>query len=54
MIIEVDGGINAETAAQAAKSGATVLVAGSSVFCAADAAKAISEIRTAAEKAIVG
>ena len=54
MIIEVDGGINAETAAQAAKSGATVLVAGSSVFRAADAAKAISEIRTAAEKAIVG
>mgnify|MGYP002546905465 CR=1 FL=1 len=51
---EVDGGINAETAAQAAKSGATVLVAGSSVFRAADAAKAISEIRTAAEKAIVG
>ena len=54
MIIEVDGGINAESAAQAAKSGATVLVAGSSVFRAADAAKAISEIRTAAEKAIVG
>ena len=47
--IEVDGGINAETAAIAAAAGANVLVAGSSVFLAEDAEKAISDIRSAAE-----
>ena len=49
--IEVDGGINAETAAIAANAGANVLVAGSSVFAAEDAQKAISDMREAAEKA---
>ncbi len=49
--IEVDGGINAETAAIAAAAGADVFVAGSSVFAAADAEKAIADIREAAEKA---
>ena len=49
--IEVDGGIGAETAAIAAAAGANVLVAGSSVFGAADAEKAISDIRVAAETA---
>ncbi len=49
--IEVDGGIGAETAAIAAAAGANVLVAGSSVFGAADVEKAISEMREAAEKA---
>ena len=49
--LEVDGGIGAETAAIAAAAGANVLVAGSSVFGAADAEKAISEMRCAAEKA---
>lgn len=47
--IEVDGGINTETAAIAAAAGANVLVAGSSVFHAEDAKKAISDIRAAAE-----
>lgn len=46
--IEVDGGINAETAAICAKAGANVFVAGSSVFRADDAGKAISEIRASA------
>jgi ribulose-phosphate 3-epimerase len=49
--VEVDGGINAETAAIAAAAGANVLVAGSSVFGASDAEKAIAEMREAAEKA---
>ena len=49
--IEVDGGINTETAAIAAAAGANVLVAGSSVFAAADAEKAIADMREAAEKA---
>lgn len=47
--IEVDGGINTESAAIAAAAGANVLVAGSSVFHAEDAKKAISDIRAAAE-----
>ena len=47
--IEVDGGIGAETAAIAAKAGANVLVAGSSVFASSDAKKAIADIRAAAE-----
>lgn len=51
--VEVDGGINAETAAIAAKAGANVLVAGSSVFAASDAEKAIADMRAAAEKAYV-
>lgn len=49
--IEVDGGINAETAAIAAEAGANILVAGSSVFAAADVEKAIADMRSSAEKA---
>ena len=49
--IEIDGGINAQTAAIAAAAGANVLVAGSSIFGAKDAARAVSDIRTAAENA---
>ena len=51
--IEVDGGINAETAALAASSGANVMVAGSSVFNSPDAAQAITDIRLAAERAYI-
>jgi ribulose-phosphate 3-epimerase len=43
--IEVDGGINAETARVAIQSGANVLVAGTSVFGASDYAKAIRDLR---------
>jgi len=46
--IEVDGGINVETAPVAAKAGATVLAAGSFVFCAPDPAAAIASLRTVA------
>ncbi len=43
--IEVDGGIHADTAAIARESGANVLVAGTGVFRAQDAALAIKELR---------
>lgn len=52
--IQVDGGINAETAKIAAAAGANIFVAGSSVFGAKDAAKAVSDIRHAAEESYVG
>ena len=45
--IQVDGGINAVTAAEVKKAGADVLVAGSAVFKAADCAAAIKELREA-------
>ena len=44
--IEVDGGINAETAPLAIKAGATVLVAGSYVFSADDIAARVKEIKS--------
>lgn len=43
--IEVDGGINVQTAPRVIEAGATVLVAGSAVFGQADYAKAIAELR---------
>jgi ribulose-phosphate 3-epimerase len=43
--IEVDGGINPETAGAAIKAGANVLVAGSAVFYSSDYKKAIESIR---------
>lgn len=43
--IEVDGGINAETAALCVKAGATMLVSGSSVFKAADPAALIAQMQ---------
>ncbi|RYZ39091.1 MAG: ribulose-phosphate 3-epimerase [Myxococcaceae bacterium] len=43
--IEVDGGINAETAKRVVAAGATVLVAGSYVFGSKDYAKAIQSLR---------
>ena len=45
--IEVDGGIDAATAALCARAGANVMVAGSSTFRAADMAAAIRAIRDA-------
>ena len=48
-IIQVDGGINAETAARVGAAGATCLVAGNAVYCSADPAASIAEIRSAAE-----
>lgn len=49
--IEVDGGIAPDTARLAAAEGASVLVAGSSVFGAQDRAQAISALREAAASA---
>jgi len=45
--IEVDGGIAADTARLATEAGASVLVAGSSVFGVRDRAKAMAELRGA-------
>jgi ribulose-phosphate 3-epimerase len=52
-VIEVDGGENATTAAQAVAAGATAIVAGSSIFGAKDYAKAIAEIRAGVAAAAV-
>ncbi len=46
--IQVDGGINRDTAAAVVRAGATVLVAGSAIFESGDIARAVSEIRKAA------
>jgi ribulose-phosphate 3-epimerase len=46
--IEVDGGIDAETARETAAAGATLFVAGSSIFGSADPAAAYGEIAAAA------
>lgn len=51
LLIEVDGGINASTAAVAAAAGANVLVAGSAIFGASDPQQAMQDIRQAAEAA---
>lgn len=45
LIIEVDGGINAETGAQCIQAGAQALVAGSYIFGASDRKKAIAGLR---------
>ena len=49
ILIQVDGGINETTIREAALAGADVSVAGTSVFGAADAAKAIADLKTACE-----
>ena len=51
--IEVDGGENPATAAQAAAAGATAIVAASAIFGAKDYAKAIADIRARAAAAAV-
>ena len=43
--IEVDGGVSGANAGRLIKAGATMLVAGSSVFKAEDPARAIAELR---------
>jgi len=47
-LIEVDGGINLETAPIVAKAGAQILVAGAAVFAQADPQQAVKDIRQAA------
>lgn len=48
--IEVDGGIDATTAAAVVQAGATMLVAGTAVFRQPDIGKAIQSLRNAAQK----
>jgi ribulose-phosphate 3-epimerase len=50
--IEIDGGINVDTAGDAAAAGADILVAGSAVFHAPDPLAAAHEILAAAEQAL--
>ena len=50
-VIEVDGGEDVTTAAQAAAAGATAIVAGSAIFNTPDYAKAIAAIRASATAA---
>jgi ribulose-phosphate 3-epimerase len=52
-VIEVDGGENATTAAEAAAAGATAIVAGSAIFGTKDYAKAIAELRAKATAAVM-
>ena len=54
LMVEVDGGINADTIEQAAAAGADVFVAGSAVYGAEDPAKAIAALRRQAAAAIRG
>ncbi len=52
--LEVDGGVNPDTAAEVVRSGANVLVAGSAIFRAPDIVRAMQNIREAANKAEAG
>ena len=54
LLVEVDGGINADTIEQAAEAGADVFVAGSAVYGADDPAKAIAALRAQAAAADAG
>jgi len=51
--IQVDGGIDVNTAPQVVKAGATCLVSGSSIFAANDIKKAFDELKTAAKNALL-
>ena len=50
IFIEVDGGINDETAKKVISAGANVLVAGSYIFCKDDYAEAILRLKTAGDR----
>ena len=50
--IEIDGGVSPSNAAQLAKAGASILVAGSSIFQSDDAKSMISSLRTAAQRGL--
>jgi len=51
LIVEIDGGINADTIEQAAEAGVDCFVAGSAVYGAADPAGAVAKLRQQAGKA---
>jgi ribulose-phosphate 3-epimerase len=52
ILLEVDGGINGDTAADVIDAGANVLVAGTSIFKADSIQSAISSLRTATKKRV--
>jgi ribulose-phosphate 3-epimerase len=54
LLVEIDGGINADTIEQAAEAGVDVFVAGSAVYGADDPAKAIAALRAQAASAMAG
>ena len=54
LLVEIDGGINADTIEQAAEAGVDMFVAGSAVYGAADPAKAIAALRAQAAAAMSG
>jgi ribulose-phosphate 3-epimerase len=51
LMVEIDGGINADTIEQAAEAGVDCFVAGSAVYGAADPGKAIAALRAQAARA---
>ena len=54
LIVEIDGGINADTIEQAAEAGVDMFVAGSAVYGADDPAEAIAALRAKAAAAMTG
>lgn len=50
LLVEIDGGINADTIEQAAEAGVDCFVAGSAVYDAADPAEAVRRLRAQAER----
>jgi ribulose-phosphate 3-epimerase len=54
LLVEIDGGINADTIEQAAEAGVDMFVAGSAVYGADDPAKAIAALRSQAAAAMSG
>jgi ribulose-phosphate 3-epimerase len=54
LLVEIDGGINADTIEQAAEAGVDMFVAGSAVYGADDPAKAIAGLRAQAASAMRG
>ena len=51
ILVEIDGGINADTIEQAAQAGVDCFVAGSAVYSAADPAAAVAALRRQAADA---
>ena len=54
LLVEIDGGINADTIEQAAEAGVDMFVAGSAVYSAADPAAALAALRARAAGAMSG
>lgn len=50
--IQIDGGVNTETAVDAVKAGANILVAGSAIFGSGNISEAVNKIRTSALSAL--